>query len=56
MSDLVQYIRNRAATLRVRAGSAMDPDVRADYTSGARHLELVADELDAEFHVSDEDE
>ena len=56
MSDPVRYIRNRAATLRSKSASTMDPDVRADYTSGARHLELVADELDAEFHVSDEDE
>lgn len=50
------YIRSRAAKLRERAAATMDPAVRDDYVSGARHLELVADELDADFHVSDEDE
>ena len=52
----VEYIRRRAEALRTAAATAMDPTVRDDYTSGARYLNLVADELDAEFHVSDEDE
>lgn len=56
MSNPIAYIRKRADGLLSKAFKMMDPTVRADYQSGARYLNLVADELDAEFHVSDEDE
>ena len=56
MSDPIAYIRKRADGLREQAAKSLDPYVRDDYTSGARYLNLVADELEAEFHVSDEDE
>jgi hypothetical protein len=52
MSTKVAYIRNRAEKLRAAASAVMDPDVRSDYTSGARYLELVADEIDAGMHES----
>ena len=51
MNDVVEYIRNRATGLREQAAKSLDPAVRDDYTSGARYLDLVADELEHEFHV-----
>ena len=51
MSDQIAYIRNRATGLREQAAKSLDPEVRQDYTSGARYLDLVADELEHEFHV-----
>lgn len=42
----VSYIRKRAAALRDRAAHTLDPDVRSDYTSGARYLDLVGDEIE----------
>lgn len=52
----VQYIRQRAARLREAAAATLDPDVRSDYTSGARYLEMVADEIEHDLHITDEDE
>lgn len=46
----VEYIRERAAKLRTAAVGIMDEDVRSDYTSGARYLELVADEIEGGLH------
>lgn len=48
--DPIAYIRDRAEKLRQNAGIALDPAVRDDYTSGARYLDLVADELEHGFH------
>lgn len=47
---MIEYIRKRAAKLRERAASVMDQTVKADYLSGARYLDLVADEIEAQFH------
>ena len=46
----VSYIRRRAEGLRAQAATTMDPAVRDDYTSGARYLDLVADEIEHGFH------
>ena len=46
----IEYIRRRAEKLRTAAASAIDPTVRDDYASGARHLEITADELKSGFH------
>jgi hypothetical protein len=46
----VAYIRARAAKLRAAIDVTLDPDVRSDYTSGARYLELVADEIESGLH------
>lgn len=48
--DQITYIRNRADGLREAADKALDPTVRDDYISGARYLNLVADELEHGFH------
>jgi len=49
-TDPVSYIRKRAIALREAAAKTLDPAVRDDYTSGARYLDLVADELEHGFH------
>lgn len=50
MNKVTQYMRDRAAVLRARATQGLDENAQSDYKSGARHLEIVADELDAGFH------
>lgn len=50
MSNVTQYIRDRAAKLRERATQGLDEAVQNDYKSGARHLDLVADEIENGFH------
>lgn len=53
MSNPVEYIRNRAEGLLSKATQTMDPERQDEYKHGARYLNLVADELDAEFHVDE---
>lgn len=52
----VLYIRRRAEKLRKAATAVIDPEVRSDYTSGARYLDLVADEIEQDLHITDEEE
>jgi hypothetical protein len=47
----VEYIRQRAARLREAASKTMDPDSRADYRSGAKYLDLVAEEIHQGLHL-----
>ena len=56
MTKVTEYMRDRATKLRERAKQGLDEVTQADYTSGARHLEVVADEIDNEFHWDDEDD
>lgn len=50
MSNVTDYIRQRAAKLRERAKQGLDEAAQSEYTAGARHLEIVADEIDGGFH------
>ena len=55
MNKITDYIRERAAKLRERAKLGLDEATQSEYTAGARHLEIVADEIENEFHLDDDE-
>ena len=54
-----QYLRNRAETLRKRADDPRkghDEIVRDQMWFAARQLDIAADEIEADFHIDDEED
>lgn len=57
--DITDFIRKRAERLRTTAADprkALSEDRRDQMVYAARQLEVTADEIDADFHVRDEEE
>lgn len=52
-----QYLRNRAEQHRQRAtDGTLNEAEQAEWRHSARHLDIVADEIEAEFHVNDDED
>lgn len=52
-----QYIRNRAEQHRQRAAQPVTSEAeQAEWRHSARQLDIVADEIEAEFHVDDDED
>lgn len=60
MSDIaITYLRQKATTMRNRLNDPkrdLSEDARDELVIGSRHLEIAADEIEADFHVKDEEE